>query len=90
MPVLEIQLAAEEKIIAVSGELSWMTSTIDLSTTTGVGGGGGLLGAFPRVVGGGSLFMTEYCARGGDGTVADKMFEALVRKIDRLDRSYAD
>jgi ribulose-5-phosphate 4-epimerase/fuculose-1-phosphate aldolase len=27
---------------------------------------------------------------GGDGTVADKMFEALVRKIDRLDRSYAD
>jgi uncharacterized protein (TIGR00266 family) len=70
MPVLEIQLAAEEKIIAVSGELSWMTSTIDLSTTTGFGGGGGLLGAFQRVVGGGSLFMTEYCARGGEGTVA--------------------
>lgn len=70
MPVLEIQLAAEEKIIAVSGELSWMTSTIDLSTTTGVGGGGGLLGAFQRVVGGGSLFMTEYRARGGGGTVA--------------------
>jgi uncharacterized protein (AIM24 family) len=70
MPVLEIQLAAEEKIIAVSGELSWMTSRIDLSTTTGFGGGGGLLGTFKRVVGGGSLFMTEYCARGGEGTVA--------------------
>jgi uncharacterized protein (TIGR00266 family) len=70
MPVLEIQLAAEESIIAVSGELSWMTSTIDLTTTTQLGGGGGFFGAFKRVVGGGSLFMTEYRARGGDGKVA--------------------
>ena len=70
MPVLEIQLAPEESIIAVSGELSWMTSTIDLTTTTQFGGGGGFFGAFKRVVGGGSLFMTEYRARGGQGTVA--------------------
>lgn len=28
MPVLEIQLAPGESIVAVSGELSWMTSTI--------------------------------------------------------------
>ena len=70
MPVLEIQLEAEERIVAVSGELSWMTSTIDLTTTTQLGGGGGLLGTFQRVVGGGSLFMTEYRARGGPGTVA--------------------
>lgn len=70
MPVLEIQLDPAESIIAVSGELSWMTSTIELATTTEFGGGGGLLGAFKRVVGGGSLFMTEYRARGGAGTVA--------------------
>ncbi|HEY1770764.1 MAG TPA: TIGR00266 family protein [Chthoniobacterales bacterium] len=70
MPVLEVQLAAGESVVAVSGELSWMTSTIDLSTTTQFGGGGGILGAFKRVVGGGSLFMTEYRANGGDGTVA--------------------
>jgi len=70
MPVLEIQLAAEESIIAVSGELSWMTSAIELSTTTQFGGGGGLLGTFKRVVGGGSLFMTEYRARGGSGAVS--------------------
>jgi uncharacterized protein (TIGR00266 family) len=70
MPVLEMQLEPEERIIAVSGELSWMTSTIDLTTTTQLGGGGGLLGTFKRVVGGGSLFMTEYRARGGAGTVA--------------------
>ena len=70
MPVLEIQLAPEESIIAVSGELSWMTSTIDLTTTTQLGGGGGLLGAFKRVAGGGSLFMTQYRARGAEGKVA--------------------
>lgn len=70
MPVLEIQLAPEESVIAVSGELSWMTSAIELTTTTQFGGGGGLLGAFKRVVGGGSLFMTEYRARGGAGQVA--------------------
>lgn len=70
MPVLEIQLAPEECIIAVSGELSWMTSTINLTTTMQFGGGGGVLGAFKRVVGGGSLFMTEYRARGSEGKVA--------------------
>ncbi len=43
MPVLEIQLEAEERIVAVSGELSWMTSTIDLTTTTQWDGGGGLV-----------------------------------------------
>ena len=70
MPVLEMHLSTGESVVAVSGELSWMTATIDLTTTTQFGGGGGLLGAFKRVVGGGSLFMTEYSARGGDGTVA--------------------
>lgn len=71
MPVLEIQLAPEESVIAVSGELSWMTAAINMTTTTQFGGGsGGFFGAFKRVVGGGSLFMTEYRARGGVGTVA--------------------
>ena len=70
MPVLEIQLAPEESVIAVSGELSWMTSTIDLTTSTQLGGGGGLLGVFKRVAEGGSLFMTEYRAHGAAGKVA--------------------
>jgi uncharacterized protein (TIGR00266 family) len=70
MPVLEIQLAPGESVVAVSGELSWMTSSINLTTTTQFGGGGGLLGTFKRVVGGGSLFMTEYRAQGATGKVA--------------------
>ena len=70
MPVLEITLGPGENVIAVSGELSWMSSSIDMHTTTQHGGDGGLFGALKRVVGGGSLFMTEYSARGATGTVA--------------------
>lgn len=70
MPVLEIQLAPEESVVAVSGELSWMTSSIELNTTTQTGGGSGFLGVLKRVAGGGSIFMTEYRARGAAGEVA--------------------
>jgi uncharacterized protein (AIM24 family) len=34
MPVLEMQLQPGEAIIAESGELSWMTSSIELGTST--------------------------------------------------------
>ena len=71
LPVLELQMAAGESVIAVSGELSWMTETIEMHTsTTAGGGGGGFLGALKRVAGGGSIFMTEYTAKGGPGMVA--------------------
>ncbi len=70
LPVLEIQLQPGESIEAVSGELSWMSQSIDMQTTTGFGGGGGIFGALRRVAGGGSLFMTEYTAQGAPGLVA--------------------
>lgn len=70
MPVLEVQLAPGESVYAESGELSWMTSTIELTTHTQMGGGGGLFGMVKRVAGGGSLFMTEYRAGSGPGEVA--------------------
>jgi uncharacterized protein (TIGR00266 family) len=69
LPVLEIQLENGESVVAVSGELSWMTQSIQLETTTGMGGGG-LGGLFKRVAGGGSLFMTRYTAQGAPGMVA--------------------
>jgi uncharacterized protein (AIM24 family) len=47
-----------------------MTQSIDLQTTTGLGGGGGLGGLFKRAVGGGSIFMTKYTAQGAPGMVA--------------------
>ena len=70
MPVLEITLEPNESVVAVSGELSWMTESIALNTTTQHGGGGGFLGALKRVAAGGSLFMTEYTAHGAAGMVA--------------------
>jgi uncharacterized protein (TIGR00266 family) len=80
LPALEITLQANESIIADSGELSWMTDNIALHTSTQGGGGKGLFGAIKRVVGGGTLFLTEYTAQGRQGAVtfATKMPGAIL------------
>ncbi|HEY7789839.1 MAG TPA: TIGR00266 family protein [Vicinamibacterales bacterium] len=70
MPVLEFALEANESIISEAGELSWMSSAIQLTTHTQLGGGGGLLGAIKRVAGGSTLFMTEYRSTGAAGELA--------------------
>jgi uncharacterized protein (TIGR00266 family) len=70
MPVLEFMLEPNESIISEAGELSWMGSSIQLTTHTQMGGGGGLFGVLKRVAGGGTLFMTEYRAVGARGEVA--------------------
>ena len=70
MPVLEVQLDPNESVFSESGELSWMTQTIQMTTHTQMGGGGGLFGVFKRMAGGGSLFMTEYRAWQYPGEVA--------------------
>jgi uncharacterized protein (TIGR00266 family) len=70
MPVLDIQLDPNESVFSESGELSWMTGSIQMTTHTQMGGGGGFFGALKRVVGGGSLFMTEYRATGYPGEVS--------------------
>jgi uncharacterized protein (TIGR00266 family) len=70
MPVLEFALQPNESIISEAGELSWMSSAIQLTTHTQFGGGGGLFGVLKRVAGGGSIFMTEYRAIGAVGELA--------------------
>jgi len=70
MPVLEFKLEPNDSIISEAGELSWMSSAIQLTTHTQLGGGGGIFGALKRVAGGGTLFMTEYRAMGGPGELA--------------------
>jgi len=70
MPVLEVQLDPNESVFSESGELSWMSQTIQMTTHTQMGGGGGLMGVFKRIAGGGSLFMTEYRAFQYPGEVA--------------------
>ena len=70
MPVLDVQLDPNESVFSESGELSWMTASIQMTTHTQMGGGGGLFGVLKRVAGGGSLFMTEYRAYGAPGVVS--------------------
>ena len=70
MPVLEFVLDPNDAIISEAGELSWMGSSIQMTTHTQLGGGGGILGVLKRVAGGGTLFMTEYRAVGAPGELA--------------------
>jgi uncharacterized protein (TIGR00266 family) len=70
MPVLEFALGPNDAIISEAGELSWMSVSVQMTTHTQMGGGGGFFGALKRVAGGGSLFMTEYRAVGAQGEVA--------------------
>ena len=70
MPVLEVELDPNESVFSESGELSWMTASIQMTTHTQMGGGGGLFGVLKRVAGGGSLFMTEYRATQATGSVS--------------------
>ena len=70
MPVLEFILDPSDSIISEAGQLSWMGSSIQMTTHTQFGGGGGIWGALKRVAGGGTLFMTEYRAVGAPGELA--------------------
>src|SRR5215831_779189 len=70
MPVLEFVLEPNEAIISEAGELSWMGSSVQMTTHTQFGGGGGIFGVLKRVAGGGSLFMTEYRAIGAPGGIS--------------------
>jgi len=70
MPVLDVQLDCNESVFSESGELSWMTASIQMTTHTQMGGGGGLFGVLKRVAGGGSIFMTEYRAMQYPGEVS--------------------
>ena len=70
MPVLEFILDPNDAIISEAGELSWMSASIQMTTHTQFGGGGGFFGVLKRVAGGGSIFMTEYRAVGAQGEIA--------------------
>jgi uncharacterized protein (AIM24 family) len=70
MPVLEIGLEPNDRIVAEPGEFSWMTDGVQMRTTTYTAGAKSLWGAIGRALSGGGLFMTEYSAPGGRGVVA--------------------
>ncbi|ATL66609.1 TIGR00266 family protein [Nocardia terpenica] len=69
MPVLEVTLNPGDSVVAEAGQLSWMTDSIRLHTSTR-GVSGGVLGTMRRAIAGAGLFMTEYTAARRPGTVA--------------------
>ena len=81
MPVLDVLLEPNESVFSESGELSWMTSSIQMTTHTQMGGGGGFFGVLKRVAAGASLFMTEYRAYqyAGEVSFATKVRGTLCR-----------
>jgi uncharacterized protein (AIM24 family) len=70
MPVLEIALNPGETITAEAGQLSWMSSGIQMHTTTATAGSTSFWGAVTRAVSGGGLFMTEFTSTSTSGMVA--------------------
>jgi uncharacterized protein (TIGR00266 family) len=71
LPVLSVSLDAGESVVAETGEFSWMTDSIQMSTGMGGGAGGhGVMGALKRAVGGSSLFLSTYTATDSPGTIA--------------------
>lgn len=70
MPVLQIGLEMNDRIIAEPGEFSWMTDGVQMRTTAYTAGARSLWGALGRAFSGGGLFMTEYSAPAGNGLVA--------------------
>ena len=70
MPVLELSLDPGESVISETGELSWKTPNVSMTTATGMAGGKGFFGKVKQMAGGGSLFMTKYLAEQAQGTIA--------------------
>ena len=70
MPVLEVQLDPNESVFSESGELSWMSQSIQMTTHTQMDEESRLFGVLKRVANDGSLFMTEYRANQYPGEVS--------------------
>ena len=89
MPVLEVTLAAGDRLIAEGGEVGWLTPGLQMETSTrfGSGGKGGFMSGFKRVLGGGQLFLTEYSAPSGGFVAFTARLPGVIRelKVDAAD-----
>ncbi len=70
MPVLQVDLQPGQSVVSPGGEVSWMSSSVEMSTSTAGAGSKGVLGALKRTVAGGGLFLTRYETAGSPGTVS--------------------
>jgi uncharacterized protein (TIGR00266 family) len=65
-PTLAVELAPNQKIYSDTGAMSWMTSTVQMNTTSG----GGLGSMFKRAMSGATAFILDFNVVGGPGQVA--------------------
>lgn len=65
LPVVEVELEANEQVKCEAGSMSWMTPNISMETA-----GGGLGKMFSKMVTGERLFQNIYTCTGGKGTIA--------------------
>jgi uncharacterized protein (TIGR00266 family) len=70
LPVLELTLNPGEKIVSEAGEMSWMSQSMQMTTTTQTAGARGVMGVLKRAAAGGGIFMTEFTPQGAAGQVA--------------------
>lgn len=66
LPVVICYPEAGQTLCTESGAMSWMSPNMKMTTNTG----GGLKKVFGRLFSGESIFMNEYTAEGGAGTIA--------------------
>ncbi len=64
-PVVEVKLEAEETVKCQAGAMCWMTSNMEMKTSSG-----GLGKMFGKALTGESLFENNYTAKGGEGMIA--------------------
>ena len=79
LPVVICDVEPGETIITESGSMSWMTSNMQMNTTTN----GGLGKVFGRILTGESMFQNKYTAVGGPGQIAfASSFPGSIRAIE--------
>src|SRR3954452_21826524 len=55
LPVLEVTLNPGDTIVSEAGEMSWMSQSIQMTTTTQTAGAKGVMGVLNRAVAGGGI-----------------------------------
>ncbi len=70
MPVLEVRLAPGQRVVSQGGEMSWMSPSVTMSTSTSGVGTSGLGGILRRALSGSSIFLSSFEVREGTGVVA--------------------
>ena len=66
LPVVICYPEANQTLCTEAGAMSWMSTNIKMDTNSG----GGIKKALGRMFAGESLFMNEFTAQGGTGTIA--------------------